>query len=181
LLGDEKPSCCSRVGIIGATSVGKTSLMARFVSSIFREHYETTIGVRIDTRRVRVGDGDVTLILWDMSGEDEFQNVQPAYLRGAAGYLLVIDGTRRETVGTAISLHEMARRVIGDAPFVAVLNKADLDFHWEIDARMAAEMEQRGWQLIRTSAKTGDGVEEAFARLVAAIRHRRGPQWTLAL
>src|SRR5262245_4193205 len=93
-----------KVCMIGGTAVGKTSLVMQFVSSIFHERYSTPIGVKIHARRVQRGSTTVDLILWDLSGEDEFQGVQPAYLRGASGYLLVADGTRRETLDTAIAL-----------------------------------------------------------------------------
>src|SRR5690606_21959404 len=66
-----------KVCMIGATAVGKTSLVARFVNSVFSDRYATTIGVRIHTRRVRLDQRMVDLIIWDLSGEDEFQSVQP--------------------------------------------------------------------------------------------------------
>jgi small GTP-binding protein len=166
-----------KICLIGATAVGKSSLVSRFVSSIFQERYATTIGVRIQARTVQRGEQEVKLIVWDLSGEDEFQSVQPSYLRGAAGYLIVIDGTRRETIDTAISLEARARATIGDAPFLVVLNKADLIVSWDIDARDLEALEQRKWMIIRTSAKTGEGVEEAFNRLVDAILDGRARPW----
>jgi small GTP-binding protein len=167
-----------KICMVGATAVGKTSLVERFVTSIFRDRYSTTIGVKIQTRRVRSGDRDCDMILWDLSGQDEFQNVRPEYLRGAAGYLVVIDGTRRETIDTAISLQEVARAATRNAPFIVVLNKADLVASWELDARTIASLELRGWRLMRASAKTGEGVEAAFDALVAAIDRGRGAAWT---
>jgi small GTP-binding protein len=167
-----------KVCMIGASAVGKSSLVSRFVSSIFQERYATTIGVRIQVRPVRRGDRVVNVVLWDLNGEDEFQSVQPSYLRGAAGYLVVIDGTRRETVDTAISLQQRARATIGDAPFLVILSKVDLVASWDIDREIEEALERRGWTLVRTSAKTGDGVEDAFNRLVDAILARRGNPWT---
>jgi small GTP-binding protein len=163
-----------KVCMLGATGVGKTSLVARYVSSIFTERYATTIGVKIETHRVRRGDRSIDLIVWDLSGEDEFQTVQLAYLRGAAGYLLVVDGTRRETLGTAASLHARSREAVGDAPFVVVLNKADLVASWDIDGRDAEALDSGAIlpersAVVRTSAKTGAGVQEAFGLLVDAI------------
>jgi len=167
-----------KICMIGATAVGKTSLVARFVSSVFHERYATTIGVRIQARRVERGDRAASLILWDLSGEDEFQNVKPSYLRGAAGYLLVVDGTRRETVETAISLQALAVATIGDAPFVVALNKADLVACWDIDARTHEALERRAWTIVRTSARTGDGVAALFDRLADEIFRRQGKLWT---
>jgi hypothetical protein len=167
-----------KICIIGATNVGKTSLVTRFVSSIFSERYQTTIGVKIQARRMQRGDRVVDLILWDLSGEDEFQHVQLSYLRGAAGYLLVADGTRRETIDTAVTLQARTQEAIGDRPFVFVLNKTDLVVSWEVGAKDLQALEGRGWAVVRTSAKSGAGVEEAFNQLVDGVLARRGRPWT---
>jgi len=169
-----------KICLIGATAVGKSSLLTRFVSSIFRERYETTIGVTIQMRRVERAGRHFDLVIWDLSGEDEFQSVQTAYLRGAAGYLVVIDGTRRETVDTALHLQARAQSVVGDAPFVVVLNKSDLTASWELDASVVDGLERRGWSVVHTSAKTGQEVEGAFYRIVDAVlrREEQAPTWT---
>jgi hypothetical protein len=167
-----------KVCMIGASAVGKTSLVARFVSSVFSERYVTTIGVRIHARRVQLGERVVDLIIWDLSGEDEFQSVRPSYLRGASGYLVVIDGTRRETVDTAISLQERARKTVGNAPFIAVLNKTDLAASWDLGDEEFAALHGRGWNLLRTSAKTGEGVGEIFDQLTTMMLEREAGTWT---
>jgi small GTP-binding protein len=164
-----------KICMVGATAVGKTSLVERFVSSIFHERYATTIGVKIQSVRMERGDRSFSVILWDLSGQDEFQSVRPEYLRGAGGYLVVIDGTRHETVDTAISLQEIAREATHGAPFIVVLNKVDLVASWEIDARLLASLEARSWKVVRASAKTGEGVEAAFHMLVDAAVEERAP------
>lgn len=175
-MSEERPSEKLKICMVGATAVGKTSLVERFVTSIFHEGYATTIGVKIQTRGVRRGDRTFKVVLWDLSGQDEFQNVRPEYLRGGAGYLLVIDGSRRETVDTAISLQGVAREATRGAPFIVALNKVDLVAEWDVDARLAASLQARGWDIVRTSARTGEGVEMAFDRLVDAIV-QRGSAW----
>jgi hypothetical protein len=168
-----------KICMVGGTAVGKTSLVNRYMSSIFNERYATTIGVKIQARRLTRGDRAVDLVLWDLSGEDEFQSVQPAYVRGASGYLLVIDGTRRETVETAIGLERRIRQQIREIPFVTVLNKADLAARWELDSDVIASLVGRSAGVVRTSAKTGEGVDAAFERLVdAIIGGRRVQPWT---
>jgi small GTP-binding protein len=167
-----------KVCMLGATAVGKTSLVARFVNSVFSDRYATTIGVRIHARRVQLGERRVDLIIWDLSGEDEFQSVQPSYLRGASGYLVVIDGTRRETRDTAIALQERAERTIGNIPFIAVLNKTDLVASWELGDEQLAALHGRGWSLLRTSAKTGAGVEETFEQLTTKMLEWQARAWT---
>jgi small GTP-binding protein len=158
-----------KVCMLGGFAVGKTSLVARFVSSIFSEKYLSTVGVKIDKKVVSVDGRDTMLMLWDIYGQDDFQTVQPAQLRGMAGYLLVVDGTRRATLETARLLHEKAKTVVGNVPFVVVVNKSDLASSWEIDDVAFFKLVEQGWRIVKTSAKTGDGVEHAFESLTRAM------------
>ena len=158
-----------KVCMLGSYAVGKTSLVRRFVASIFSDTYLTTVGVKIDKKVLRVGEEDVTLVLWDIYGEDEFQRLRMSYLRGASGYLLVADGTRRATLDKAIAMKEAAENALGPASSIIVLNKSDLADQWEIDAEKENEMASRGLSVVRTSAKTGEGVELVFNTLTAAM------------
>jgi small GTP-binding protein len=139
------------------------------VSSIFSEKYLTTVGVKIDKKQVSVDGRDVTLMLWDIYGQDDYQTVQPSQLRGMAGYLLVVDGTRRATLETARQLQEKATQAVGPVPFLVLLNKADLASQWEIDEQAVFKLAEDGWRVLRTSARTGEGVEDAFLKLARAM------------
>jgi hypothetical protein len=159
-----------KICMIGDFSVGKTSLVARFVRQAFSEKYLTTVGVKIDTKQVDLVDGrQVKLILWDLAGSDALNTTTASYLRGAAGYLLVVDGTRRPTWDSALSLQKAVSAQIGNKPFVTLLNKADLTEQWEIKQAIVDEQTKQGWQLLMTSAKTGLGIEEAFSLLATLI------------
>jgi small GTP-binding protein len=158
-----------KVCMLGSFAVGKTCLVRRYVSSIFSDTYLTTVGVKIDKKQLRVGEEDVTMVLWDIYGEDDFQRLRMSYLRGSSGYLLVADGTRRATLDKAIAMREAAESALGPACFILALNKSDLVDQWEIDAEKESEMANQGWNVIRTSAKTGEGVEMAFSTLATAM------------
>ena len=158
-----------KICLIGGFGVGKTSLVSRFVHSIFSDKYLTTVGVKIEKKSLALNEQELDLVIWDLYGEDDFQKVRMSYLRGASGYLLVADGTRRTTLDTALALHEAADRTIGHVPFVLVLNKADLSAQWELDEGAIVRLMQSGWRVLRTSAKTGIGVEEAFTTLGNAM------------
>ena len=158
-----------KVCMLGATGVGKTSLVSRFVSSIFSDKYMTSVGVKVDKKTVTVGEEPVTLVLWDIYGEDAFQSVRASYLRGAAGYLLVADGTRQLTLDTARSLQKTAEGAAGRVPFVLAMNKADLVAEWQVDDKALWKIAEEGWSIVRTSALTGAGVEEAFMKLTRAM------------
>lgn len=154
-----------KICMVGAFATGKTSLVSRFVKSIYSEVYHSTVGVKIDKKVINVKEQLVNLILWDLHGEDEFQRVQMSYLRGASGYFLVVDGTRRYTLDKAFSLQQRVESTVGKVPFVLILNKSDLNDEWEIDDVTIENIYQRNWQVIKTSAKTGLGVEQAFLNL----------------
>ena len=158
-----------KICMLGSFAVGKTSLVQRFVNSIFSEKYHTTIGVKIDQKQVAVDDREVLLMLWDIHGEDEFQTIKPAYVMGSAGYFIVMDGTRRNTLEKGLQLRQMVEKTIGEVPFVVLVNKADLKPQWEITDDDLARLKAQGVTLLLTSAKTGEGVEEAFTYLARKI------------
>jgi hypothetical protein len=78
---------------------------------------------------------------------------------------LVADGTRRDTVDKTIALHHRAQTALGGVPFILAVNKADRSDEWAVDEGVLGELTQQGWAVIRTSAKSGDGVEEVFTRI----------------
>lgn len=158
-----------KVCLIGSFGVGKTSLVARFVRSIFSEKYQTTVGVKIDKKILEVGDKQVTLVLWDIAGEDALTTVRPSQLRGASGYILVVDGLRKGTYETAVDLEKRVAEAIGPVPFLCVVNKNDLRQSWEVTEADVEVLRQRGWSVFLSSAKSGQGVEELFQHLTAAI------------
>lgn len=158
-----------KVCMVGAFATGKTSLVAQFVKGIYSEKYQTTIGVKIDKKVVETEGTTLTMVLWDIHGEDEFQNVRMSYLRGAAAYLLVVDGTRRTSLDVALNLKAKVAENIGNIPFVVVINKYDLHADWEITTDDIYALQNQGLEVIQTSAKTSLGVESTFQYLAKKI------------
>ena len=151
--------------MLGGYAVGKTSLVKRFVHGVFSEKYLTTIGVKIDKKEVRVGDVDVSLVLWDLAGENGFEKVRLSYLRGASGYLLVVDGTRRASLEVALEVQRKAQATLGDVPFLVLVNKGDLRDQWTVLPSDIQALEAKGWRVLITSAREGLAVDEAFLLL----------------
>ncbi|ABA20505.1 Small GTP-binding protein domain protein [Trichormus variabilis ATCC 29413] len=158
-----------KICMVGAFATGKTSLVARFVYSIFSEKYQTTVGVKIDKKIVNLPENPVNLIIWDIYGEDELQKLQMSYMRGCSGYLLVVDGTRKNTLETAYRLQNSLEANFGRIPFVLVMNKWDITDEWEVDPAEINSLINKGWNVVETSAKTGIGVEEVFQILAQKI------------
>lgn len=158
-----------KVTMLGAFAVGKTSLVQRFVHSIFSEKYQTTIGVKIDQKNLHIEGNDITLMLWDLFGQDDFMKVKTSYLIGSSGFVLVADGTRRDTIVVAKELHELAIQNGGNIPFLLLVNKSDLSEMWEITMDELDELKENGWKILLTSAKDGSNVEEAFQWLASQM------------
>lgn len=154
-----------KICMLGTFAVGKTSLVRRFVESIYSDEYQTTVGVKIDKKVVAVGDQEAMLLLWDLQGEESVQDLRRTYLRGAAGYLLVADGTRRDTFYKTRALQAAVQDTLGAVPFLLLINKYDLTDQWVLEKQEIEEVTNNGWQVLMTSAKNGVGVEEAFLTL----------------
>ncbi len=152
--------------MLGGYGVGKTSLVSNFVHSIFSEKYQITLGVKIDKKTIEFNGQDVKLMLWDVAGEEEKFSIPPTYLKGSEGYLLVLDGTRESSYEQALDIHSRVEETVGDIPFIAVVNKSDLTEDWELGQDIMDEMAAKNWQVIKSSAKLGTGVEESFTALV---------------
>jgi small GTP-binding protein len=155
-----------KICMVGQFGVGKTSLVRRFVDSMFDERYHTTIGVKIDRKEVTIGARSVTLVLWDIAGEDDLAQLNVSHLRGASGYILVVDGCRASSFSKAVELQQRITQTLGSLPFVLVLNKADLRDQWEVER---ASVEGCGWPTFETSARAGSGVEEMFHGLTRKL------------
>jgi small GTP-binding protein len=155
--------------MLGAFAVGKTALVQQYVRSIFSDRYLSTVGVKISKVEVKVGDVENCLVLWDLEGKDFYTEVNLPYLRGAMGYFLVVDGTRRETLDIAMDLRSKVTEMVGTLPHMLLLNKCDLEEHWELTDKDINTLKEQGIPVLKTSAKTGRSVKEAFMFLAEAM------------
>lgn len=167
-----------KVCMVGIYGTGKTSLVQRYIHSIFSAKYHSTVGVKIDRKQVKVGTTDVNLLLWDVEGRTADQDIPASYLRGAHAVFYVADGTRRETYEQLYELRDHVRASAGDVPSIVALNKADLKEQWIVSPADTAKLITKGFHAITTSAKTGEGVEDAF-RWLASAALSAGPTETV--
>lgn len=158
-----------KICMLGAYGVGKTSLVRRFVESMFDEKYHTTLGVKIDKRVVETLDTRLTLVLWDLAGDDEVEQVKLTHLRGASGYILVVDGSRKSTLDRAVALRERVEDALGKLPAVLALNKCDVREQWDVNEGTVETAFAHHMPIFTTSAKTGEAVEAMFEALVVQM------------
>lgn len=155
--------------MLGAFAVGKTALVQQYVHSIFADRYLSTVGVKISKKALNAGGQDMTIVLWDLEGKDDYVDVNISYLRGAMGFFVVADGTRRDTLDIALALRLLAIDLIGPVPHALLVNKADIAPKWEVRESQLAGLQQQGIPVIKTSAKTGLAVADSFNSLANAM------------
>ena len=164
-----------KVCLMGAFSVGKSSLVRRFVHEVFDDRYITTLGVKIETKQVQLDSGPVKMVVWDMGGADGadqdadlVSSRMKAYLQGVNGVMLVADGTRSATVDTAQRLHEWLKKELPGVPAVMLLNKFDLQEQWQLSVPETKEL-FNALQCFTTSALSGENVERTFKHLAEVL------------
>jgi len=157
-----------KICVLGASGVGKTSLIKQYVEGIFSEKYLTSIGVKIDKKQVQCESHTVQFMLWDIEGIDRYCGFQPKYLRGAAAIIIVVDHTRAQSLIEGIEIYSLAKDV-ANIPAILAINKTDLstEWHWEEDE--LAELSSPFSHTFCTSAKTGDNVELLFSTLALQL------------
>ena len=164
----QKKMIKKKICLVGGFAVGKTSLVQQYVNGIFSDDYLTTVGVKIDQRKETVAGKEVLLMIWDLAGRDQFANVQKTYLRGADGFLFVADGTRRETLDAVAKEFAEISAETPPVPTQLLVNKCDLKTDWEVTEEDLHPFRELGIQVGFSSAKTCQGVSEAFQALAAS-------------
>jgi small GTP-binding protein len=167
----------SKICLVGDKSVGKTSLICRYVMNMFDEQYITTIGTRVSKKEVHVLMPerdlliDVDMTIWDIMGEKGFRELlKDAYFYGANGILAVADITRRRTLDGLDDWIDGVEEVVGKVPIILAVNKLDLTSSAQFRERDVAQVAKAyDSEFVLTSAKNGDNVEEAFRRLAALV------------
>ncbi len=159
-----------KICLIGDISVGKTSLVRRFIESRFDEHYLSTIGVTVSrktlTMHLEKSTAETTLLIWDFAGGEQFDRVVRNYYQGASGAFFVCDVTRSTTIEAISHYLQLFMNVNPGRPIVVLGNKIDLVAdRAAYDQLVRSQAEQIGAAWFTTSAKTGENVETAFRML----------------
>ena len=91
------------------------------------------------------------------------------HVRGSTAFFVVADGTREQTLDTALRLREEALRLLGDVPCLLLLNKVDAKADWQISDERLATLQTSGLAIVKTSAKSCTEVEAVFEELARAL------------
>ena len=169
-----------KVCLVGEEGVGKSSLVRRFVVSQFDEKYLRTVGTMVSKKIVSLGPIDganytIHLLVWDIMGRRDFMSLyKEAYFSRARGVLAVCDLTRPETLDALHDWMDGIHASVGQVPMIVLANKKDMKDHLRVDEDdILALCETYAAPYLFTSARTGESVETAFAKLAEmAVRSR---------
>ncbi|GFR48209.1 hypothetical protein Agub_g10068 [Astrephomene gubernaculifera] len=156
---------------LGDQSVGKTSIITRFMYDKFDNTYQATIGIDFLSKTMYLEDRTVRLQLWDTAGQERFRSLIPSYIRDSSVAVVVYDITNRQSfLNTARWIQEVRTERGNDVIIFLVGNKTDL-----IDKRQVsieegdAKARELNVNFIETSAKAGLNIKALFRKIAAAL------------
>ena len=156
---------------LGDQSVGKTSIITRFLNDSFEESYQATIGIDFESKIVYLEDRTVRLQLWDTAGQERFKSLIPSYIRDSSVAVVVYDVTSRHSFLEAEKWIGEVRAERGEGVLVFLVgNKVDLT-----EARQVSESEgqtkakQLQASFCETSAKTASNVKQLFKQIAQEL------------
>ncbi|XP_051541485.1 ras-related protein Rab-6A isoform X1 [Myxocyprinus asiaticus] len=156
---------------LGEQSVGKTSLITRFMYDSFDNTYQATIGIDFLSKTMYLEDRTIRLQLWDTAGQERFRSLIPSYIRDSAAAVVVYDITNVNSFQQTTKWIDDVRTERGsDVIIMLVGNKTDLADKRQVSIE---EGEKKAKELsvifIETSAKAGYNVKQLFRRVAAAL------------
>eukprot|EP00188_Purpureofilum_apyrenoidigerum_P002353 Plantae.Rhodophyta-Purpureofilum_apyrenoidigerum.ctg2450.p1 GENE.Plantae.Rhodophyta-Purpureofilum_apyrenoidigerum.ctg2450~~Plantae.Rhodophyta-Purpureofilum_apyrenoidigerum.ctg2450.p1 ORF type:complete len:213 (-),score=42.18 Plantae.Rhodophyta-Purpureofilum_apyrenoidigerum.ctg2450:401-1039(-) len=165
------PMAKYKLVFLGDQSVGKTSIITRFMYDKFDNNYQATIGIDFLSKTMYLEDRTVRLQLWDTAGQERFRSLIPSYIRDSSVAVVVYDVVNRTTfLNTSKWIEEVRTERGSDVILVLVGNKTD-----QIDKRQVsteegeAKAKEHDIMFIETSAKAGFNVKALFRKIAAAL------------
>lgn len=168
----ERKDYQKKICLLGDAAVGKTSLIKKFVLDVFDDKYIVTVGTKVTRKELDLTDTDrglkicLTMMIWDILGQEEYKSLRTMYFRNANGALIVCDVTRKKTLQNMADWATSLFNCVGEIPIVFLANKTDLMNQAEVTEVDITEVATRfKASYLLTSAKTGFNVNLAFKML----------------
>jgi len=166
-----------KVIVVGNGQVGKTSMITRFARGIFTNEYKKTIGVDFLEKKMylnSIGE-EVTFLLWDTAGQEEYDAITRTYYKGAGCCILAFSTTDRASFDAVESWHNKVREECGNIVMVLVQNKVDLMDDAAMESREVEFLAKKlRLKLYRTCVKDDLNVSEVFQYLGAEFVSQGG-------
>ncbi|MHA1804529.1 MAG: Rab family GTPase [Promethearchaeota archaeon] len=165
-----EPNFKFKIVLLGNPGVGKTSLVYRFIENKFRSDYKSTLGVNLLKKEIKYNEKVISLQIWDLGGQESFRSLRKLYLEGSHGGFLVFDLTNKKSFEDLPEWMGDFKNIRGELPLILIGNKRDLSDSVQVEDGQVEEFAKtHDLTHYITSAKTGEGVEDAFLELTKSI------------
>ncbi|ORX96735.1 ras-related protein rab-6B [Basidiobolus meristosporus CBS 931.73] len=156
---------------LGEQSVGKTSLITRFMYDTFDNTYQATIGIDFLSKTMYLEDRTIRLQLWDTAGQERFRSLIPSYIRDSSVAVVVYDITSRDSfLNTKKWIDDVRAERGTDVIIVLVGNKTDLNDKRQVTTDEGEQLaKELNIMFVETSAKAGFNVKALFRRIAQAL------------
>ncbi|KAI9269897.1 CBN-rab-6.1 protein [Sporodiniella umbellata] len=156
---------------LGEQSVGKTSLITRFMYDTFDSTYQATIGIDFLSKTLYLDEKTIRLQLWDTAGQERFRSLIPSYIRDSSVAVIVYDVSNRNTFANTTRWVDDVKAERGNEAIVVLVgNKTDLSEKREVTtAEGEKKAKELGVLFIETSAKAGHNVKPLFKKIAQAL------------
>ena len=164
------PTYLLKVVTVGSASVGKTSIIIRYSTGAFREHYSPTLGTGFAYKKLQLGNNFINLQIWDLGSQDFLERVRANYYIGTQGVIFMFDVTSWESFHAVEDWKNEVDRHVEDYKALLVANKIDL-----VDERVISTEEgealarQYGMDYIEVSVLLDSNVNRAFEMIAESI------------
>ena len=172
-----EPKIIVKLLLLGDSSVGKTSIIIKYISNKFMDTNIATLGVDYMDKTVDYNNLKVFLQIWDTSGEEKFRSITRNFYRNADGLLVVFDLTCKESFNHVKNWINEAKEHKNDIKTILVGNKLDLEDEREVDKETALKFaEKNNLKYLETSAKNGKNINNSFKEMIALILNDKTEQ-----
>lgn len=164
-------NCVFKILVIGDASVGKTSITRRFCQGVFSSEQKETIGVEFIPSTIKIDQTPIKLQIWDTAGQEQYRALSRAYYRNAIGVLIVFSFTDSDSFEHLDQWFDDVRSLCHPmAQVVLIGNKLDLIQEQQVSRNYAADFAKTHQvEFIEVSAKTNQGIQEAFYTLTRTV------------
>ena len=158
--------------IIGDSTVGKTSILSKYASKTFNENYLATVGLDFFTKDDTIDNKIIRIKIWDTAGQERYKALTKCFFQKAQGVIVVFDVTNKKTFDDLKFWIDSINSNVYDnesVPIVIFGNKIDLQKRAVTKKEATDFAEKYNFQYYETSAKTGDGVDNAIKELAKKV------------
>ncbi|MFW9874644.1 MAG: Rab family GTPase [Candidatus Thorarchaeota archaeon] len=163
-----------KITVIGDGAVGKTTLIKKYTQGSFQKDYIKTIGAQFSKFDEEIEGNNCKLFFWDIAGQREFDFMRPTFYKGSKAAIIVFSHTDEDSFNHISNWHDDIKSHTGELPIILFGNKTDLIDEIELDNEKVEKLvKDRGFLgYYKTSAKTGQGVFEAFQAIIKNLYHK---------